>query len=54
MQDVVGSTSMQRNEGQNHCIDGSNLGDLIRTLGVRDDGGHGSEGPGGHAEGKEG
>ena len=29
--------------GRNHCIDGSNLSDLIRTLGARNDGGHGGE-----------
>ena len=27
--------------GRNHCIDGLNLGDLIRTLGMRNDKGHG-------------
>ena len=26
--------------GRNHCIDGSNPGDLIRTLSTRNDGGH--------------
>ena len=26
--------------GQNHCFDGSNPGDLIRTLSMRNDGGH--------------
>ena len=47
-QDVVGSTSVQEEReppsGRNHCIDGSNLSDLIRTLGARNDGGHGGQG----------
>ena len=52
-QDVVGSTSVQEEReppsGRNHCIDGSNLSDLIRTLSARNDGGHGGGGEDSHA-----
>jgi hypothetical protein len=44
-QDIVGSTSMREEQepssGRNHCIDGSNRCNLIHTLGMRNDEGHG-------------
>ncbi len=44
-QDVVGSTSMQERQetsnGRNRCRDGLDLSNLIRSLGARNDGGHG-------------
>ena len=44
-QDVVGSTSMREpSSGRNHCVDGSDPCDRIRTVSARNDGGHGEGG----------